>query len=204
MQKVPMQATLNWDKAAVLPVEQYSWGGTYRPKTTAEILLVEQSGLFVRLTCEETNPRVTYHGPDLLVCQDSCLECFLNLAPEQSEEYLNLESNAAGSLYASFGAERNHRRFLREMNVPMPTVQVEQTADGWSVTYGIPLALVEKLYPGKTLQSGDCIRGNFYKCGDLTEVEHYGSWQPIEAPAPDFHRPEFFGSLQLWQGEGDV
>ena len=38
--------------------------------------------------------------------------------------------------------------------------------------------------------------GNFYKC-DESLHPHFGSWNPIEAPAPDFHRPECFGKLML-------
>ena len=39
--------------------------------------------------------------------------------------------------------------------------------------------------------------GNFYKCGDATEMPHYLSWNPIQTERPDFHRPEFFGELYL-------
>ena len=40
-------------------------------------------------------------------------------------------------------------------------------------------------------------KGNFYKCGDETKTPHYGSWNPIENPTPDFHRPEGFGELVI-------
>jgi hypothetical protein len=41
------------------------------------------------------------------------------------------------------------------------------------------------------------IMGNFYKCADETISPHYLSWNPIDAPAPDFHRPEFFGEIHF-------
>ncbi|MHB1455061.1 MAG: carbohydrate-binding family 9-like protein [Saccharofermentanales bacterium] len=37
--------------------------------------------------------------------------------------------------------------------------------------------------------------GNFYKCGDKTDCPHYGCWNPILLPAPDFHVPAFFGDF---------
>jgi hypothetical protein len=43
----------------------------------------------------------------------------------------------------------------------------------------------------------ETIRANFYKCGDLTAHPHFLSWNPIDLPKPDFHRPEFFGTLTL-------
>jgi len=40
-------------------------------------------------------------------------------------------------------------------------------------------------------------KANFFKCGDDTQQPHFLSWQPIDTPRPDFHRPEFFGFLQF-------
>lgn len=197
MNKVLLQTSFDWDRATTLPVACYSWGGDYRPETTAKLMLVEGQGLFVRLECGEADPRVTFYEPDTLVCKDSCLECFLNLAPESSNAYLNLESNAAGAMYSSFGPDRYNRKFLREMGVPLAGVSVHREAELWAVTYTLSMDLIEALYPGKVFRVGDVIKGNFYKCGDETAVEHYGSWQSIEAPQPDFHRPEYFGSLQV-------
>ena len=37
--------------------------------------------------------------------------------------------------------------------------------------------------------------GNFYKCGDLTEIEHYLAWSPMTSEKPDFHRRQDFGTL---------
>ena len=46
-------------------------------------------------------------------------------------------------------------------------------------------------------RQGVKLRGNFYKCGDLTRYEHYGMWNPVQSDTPDFHRPESFGELVL-------
>ena len=34
-------------------------------------------------------------------------------------------------------------------------------------------------------------RMNLYKCGDDLSHPHFLSWQPIEAPKPNFHLPAF-------------
>ncbi len=41
------------------------------------------------------------------------------------------------------------------------------------------------------------MRGNFYKCGDETPQPHYISWNPIDMPTPNFHVPQFFGTLEF-------
>ncbi|MDE6137165.1 MAG: hypothetical protein K2F97_06800, partial [Muribaculaceae bacterium] len=57
----------------------------------------------------------------------------------------------------------------------------------------IPLDLIGVHYEGKPVE----MRGNFYKCASATSQPHYLSWNPIDTPEPDFHRPEFFGKLIL-------
>ena len=37
--------------------------------------------------------------------------------------------------------------------------------------------------------------GNIYKCGDLLPQPHFVTLFPIQAPQPDYHRPEFFQPL---------
>ena len=48
-----------------------------------------------------------------------------------------------------------------------------------------------------TKLNGKTARANFYKCGDDMAVPHYISWNPIGCPRPDFHRPEYFGTLKF-------
>ena len=37
------------------------------------------------------------------------------------------------------------------------------------------------------------------KCGDDLTVPHFLSWNPIKTEKPDFHRPEFFGTVKFVQ-----
>jgi hypothetical protein len=38
-------------------------------------------------------------------------------------------------------------------------------------------------------------RANFYKCGDKTSHPHWLTWNPVDKPRPDFHLPQYFGTL---------
>lgn len=38
---------------------------------------------------------------------------------------------------------------------------------------------------------------NFYKCGDKLQTPHFLSWNPINLEKPNFHCPEFFGTLNF-------
>ena len=61
----------------------------------------------------------------------------------------------------------------------------------------VPLATVKAVWGKEDSASGDTIKANFYKCGDETEHLHYGMWSRCETEKPDFHRPEFFGTLVI-------
>ena len=49
---------------------------------------------------------------------------------------------------------------------------------------------------GSGLKPGVKLRGNFYNC-DESIHPHFGTWNPVVAAQPDFHRPECFGDMQV-------
>lgn len=186
----------DWEQIEPLYVENYCWGGEYRPKVAARVAFIPEKGFSIKLDCEESNPKAVFTENNRMVCKDSCLEAFLNFKPEQKNAgYINFETNARGALYSAYGEQRNNRTFLCDMGIKDPVVFTCNNPSDWSAEIFVPLTLIEKVYGRCEFKSGDVIKGNFYKCGDETEIEHYGSWTVIDNPTPDFHRPENFGTL---------
>lgn len=131
------------------------------------------------------------------VYQDSCVEFFIKIG----ENYRNFEFNCLGVCLSAIGPDRNTRekldskslaRIIRHPYLNAENFPAEGSKTDWHLTVGIPLDLLQ-LIPGSTFSC------NFYKCGDLTKKPHFVTWAPINAPAPDYHRPEFFGTLELEQ-----
>lgn len=176
-------------------VDKYPWGGDYRPQTEAWLSFAEGMGFHVKMRCYENEVRAEYHNPDEAVYQDSCMECFLNFYPEDSGVYLNFEVNANGVMLCQMGEDKCHRTFIREMGYQQPEVRVDKTKEYWEIEYVIPLTLIENIYGKCEFPVSHTIKGNFYKCGDLTHTPHYGCWNPIEFAKPNFHLPEFFGNI---------
>ncbi len=177
-------------------IDKYVWGGEYRPKTYAEIYFVRDVGFWVRMTCFEKNPIARFYEINDPVHEDSCLEFFADFAPLLSSGYINIEVNANGATHCEFGQGRGDR-FQFDANIsPKPVVTIGEEC--WQVEYIVKLEVISKIY-GKEIayEVGDIICGNFYKCGDKTEIEHYGSFAPIGTEFPDFHRPEFFDEFIL-------
>ena len=139
--------------------------------------------------------------------EDSCCEFFF--APGISEDnpedlYYNIECNCRGALLVACGKGREKR-------VEAPVILVdsidrlsslgegkmeERPAKGpWTLTLVLPKRLFFKHH--KLSLEGLKARGNFYKCGDKLSKPHFLSWNAIDVPAPDFHVPEYFGTLNF-------
>ncbi len=171
------------------------WGSSYVPDCRFQGIYVDGEGFLFRLTCYEKNPRITYLEPGGEVCEDSCLELFVNFAPNQTKDYINFEMNAAGAYLFCTGPDRYVRS---ELNTPvMPTVKPKIESDRWSVTLWIPSETIFSVYGPIDFAPGYCFTGNAFKCGDLTESPHYLSWSPMQRDAMDFHRSDRFGTFEM-------
>ncbi len=191
-----------WADLPALAVDKYLWlDNGYRPSVEAK-LCYTRLYLYVRFRAGEKRVRVRYTEFQDPVYKDSCVEFFVDAFPETRLGYVNFETNAAGTLLAAFGPDRSHRKPLWPEDLAgfEVSASVEGPVDGehgreeWTLEYRVPLALFRKLY-GHEIRPGLRAAANFYKCGDETEVPHYGAWSRVETPAPDFHRPEFFGEV---------
>lgn len=132
------------------------------------------------------------------VWEDSCVEFFMQREGEKT--YRNFECNALGALLASKRENRNDAEKLLEI---MPAItrfstiqhryENELQVSDWTLYLEIPKEAMG-FSPTESL-SGSAIKANFYKCGDKTSYPHFQSWNPIDLPNPDFHVPQFFGTL---------
>lgn len=188
-------------KTPVLSIANYPWGGDYRPEAWAQCGL-EGETLHLLLWCREDNrdqPRYTHNNEP--VYTDSCLEAFLACYPQASPVYVNFEVNRAGAMLMQRGTGRQDRRFLWPADfpgLPFPQAEAFEHAEGWGVHVRAPLRFLQALYGMECLPEPEALRGNFYKCSEIPDREHYACWAPIVAPAPDFHRPECFRAF--WKG----
>lgn len=184
------------DRAAIA---SYSWDtGPFRPESEAYVGW-DESGLRVWLCSDEKEPRALCRKPGDPVWEDSCLEFFLSPEPEKDGRYLNFECSASSCVHLAIGPDRNNRRVILPVPDRMRAVSVVFPGTGWCVHYTVSSEFLKSEF-GITLRSGLVMSGNFYKCGDRTPHPHFGSWSPIDpekVPAPDFHRPEYFGRLFL-------
>lgn len=193
---------VNWDNVPVADISEYRWlDGGYEPQTAAQLVFIPDSGFVLKMTCRESDPKAVYHAYMDPVYTDSCLEFFARYV-NGDDRYINMEMNANGALLSAIGASREGRVPVADItggSVPRVKPLETGSADTWGVIGYIPLDFLKAAYGAdvSVIKSGYTFYGNFYKCGDDTQVPHYGMWNPVDLPKPDFHRPEFFGTLVI-------
>ena len=169
------------------------WSPNLAPAAAFSAAFDAERGLRFLLRSMAAPSRAVNTEPDSSVWEDSCLECFFSF---DGKNYVNLEANAKGALRAAIGPDRQRRWFLQELGVPMPRAEARVGEDEWEVLFTVPTETVRALFR-MTPGSGCRFKANFYSCGDATPAPHYAAWNPVETEKPDFHRPEYFGTLLI-------
>lgn len=132
--------------------------------------------------------------------EDSCCEFFVT--DPYDGTYYNFELTCIGSLLSSKRKSRldsvlrekeDVARVIRHSSLTHEETEISDRIFSWTVAMLIPYDLIGIDRDNVPVS----VRGNFYKCGDLTAHPHFLSWNPIGTPKPDFHRPEYFGELIL-------
>ena len=65
----------------------------------------------------------------------------------------------------------------------------------WYIEYKIPFRVISKYFGNGDPKSKTIWKGNFYKCADETSHPHWLTWNKVDYPTPNFHLPQFFGTL---------
>lgn len=191
-----------WQSAAAAEISVYPWGGDYRPKAQARLMVSEHAFLLHMESWEiAANMRAVERGASPVVYQDSCMEFFLRPFSD-SLFYINLEVNSEGALHVGAGHSRSERKKPEIAPEYLKVDTFKYSQDGqvhWGFSLELPFELVARLAEPEQPEyrpEGD-LWANFYICGDKTPVPHFGVWNDIDWETPDFHRPEFFGRLVL-------
>lgn len=176
----------NWPKAA--PYAPDCCGSVARSRTHIAVMY-HVRGLDLRATALEDNGNSW---------EDSCCEFFVTDPFDGT--YYNFEMTCIGSLLASKRTSRLDSklidasvlaRVVRHSTLEHKAWDESSRIFSWTVAMIIPFDIIGIDFRNMPVS----VRGNFYKCGDLTAHPHFLSWNPIGTPKPDFHRPEYFGEL---------
>ena len=169
----------------------------YKPSVSFRMAYSEKSIAVMFEVTEEHVKAVALedNGP---VWEDSCVEFFV-LGPD-GKHYTNFEMNCAGTMLAALRTSRHDpsaftpeqfAKIRRITSLPHERIDSPGERQSWWAIEVIPF---ESMGYAEVPSS---IRANLYKCGDKCEKAHFLSWSPIGLPSPDFHCPDFFGTIEL-------
>lgn len=173
----------------------------YKPKVEFSIAYTE-SELMIKYFVTEDFFKAEMTETNQNVFEDSCVEFFFS--PSDDGIYYNLEFNGIGTCLVGMGASRSDRiridpdiigTIRRKSSAGEKPVSRITGGFTWELVAAIPW---EVFYKHKIIVTeGSQFRANFYKCGDKLETPHYLTWNRIPTEKPDFHRPEYFGTIVL-------
>ncbi len=202
--------SLLWQRAEEAPIRHFHPASSaHRPIARARVLYDRRS-LYVQFHVDDRHVRCTRTHYQESVCQDSCVEFFVQ--PDPGGGYFNFEVNCGGTLLLYFIEDpiRTADGFARFTPVTaeygrrvriahsMPAV-VFPEAPGpvcWQVGCQIPVDLFEAYLGPLGSLSGQTWRANFYKCADGSSHPHWASWSPIGEEL-NFHQPACFAPLRF-------
>lgn len=197
--RVSSKSDINWDSVVKAPIEIYKWTESDKFPAYGQMVFVEDYGFVVKMCCLDENPYVVYHNDGDPVYQDSAMEFYIMLS---KKGYLNFETNSVGARLQEFGFNNEIRNSVFEKIPEGFAAKAGREGKFWTVTIDVPVEQLQVYYPevtAETFASGYEFTGNFYKIGtnQKTHRAHYGMWHEVNAPAPNFHLPKYFGKFTM-------
>lgn len=177
-----------------------------RPVTTVK-LQYDAEHLFVLFSVEDQFIRSVVSEYQGDVWTDSCVEFFFTPGVDLDDGYFNIEANCGGTLLFTHRRDRN-REVVPVTETDARSLSIAHTLPSrvdpeitdpvtWQLAYRIPWRLLGRYTRVTPPAPGVVWRANFYKCADLSSHPHWLTWAPVDWPQPDFHRKEFFGTLEF-------
>ena len=184
------------ERGAEFAIEHNNWASDYpyTPAVTAHMAF-DKRGIAILFNVSESHTKAVELMDNGRVWEDSCVEFFVS--NPVGSGYFNFELNAIATLLAAQRTSREDAthfsadklsQIVRHTSFDHAPVDICAMNSWWAVEY-IPFSLLGLSAPPKELSA------NLYKCGDKLNQPHYLSWSPITLSKPNFHCPDFFGTL---------
>ena len=208
----PVTIDADWNKEiwkGIEPIDIQLFMGEepeHKPKTQAK-LLYDDDNIYVIFRVEDQYVRAVNAKNPKIVCQDSCVEFFFTPGTSIGDRYFNIEVNCGGTMLFQYQADpRGESQILKDCkaegieiahSLPQRVEPEIKEPTTWTLEYRVPFKAIEKYSAIEKPGPGVVWRANLYKCGDKTSHPHWLTWSFVDFPTPNFHLPQFFGTLRF-------
>ncbi|HUQ67707.1 MAG TPA: carbohydrate-binding family 9-like protein [Flavitalea sp.] len=208
----PMKIDANWDKEQWKKVKTISikkhMGDLpkFQPVVEAK-MMYDDSNVFVIFRVKDRFVQSTVQEYNGSVSENSCVEFFFSPDSSYPLKYFNLEVNAGGTPLI-FHISKPWNDFKKLDSEDIKKIEIAHSLPSkvdpeitepvtWVIEYRVPFDMLKKYSVITKPGPGVIWKGNFYKTGSKTSNPNYMTWSFVDNPTPDFHLPQFFGTLKF-------
>jgi hypothetical protein len=205
----------NWDKAQWKRAKSISMTKAmgklpaFIPQTEAK-MMYDDANVYVIFRVKDRYVRSVVQEYNGNVSSDSCVEFFFSPDANTPLKYFNLEVNAGGTPLIFYVTEP-WTGFVKLQPDEIKEIEIAHSLPSrvdpeikepvtWTIEYRIPLSLLRKYSNVSQPGPGVKWKANFYKTASKNSNPHYLTWSFVDHPKPNFHLPQFFGTL-IFSGE---
>ena len=196
-----------WNSMPALEIDKHMGEEPdHTPEVQAKVAY-DQEAIYVIFQVKDQYVRCVideYQGP---VSRDSCVEFFFTPGTDISEGYFNLEVNCGGTAVFKFqkvakeGQTKIPKSEFDKIDIAHSLPRIVDTEIKepiiWTVEYCLPISILTQYYEVVPPAPGVEWKANFYKIASKTSHPHWLTWSFVDNPEPQFHLPEFFGTLKF-------
>jgi hypothetical protein len=206
--KTPLTIDANWDKPQwkkikEIPISNFMGDvPAFRPVAKAK-MMYDAENLYLIFRVDDQHVRIQtqhFNGP---VSGDACVEFFFSPDKDWPLRYFNLEINAGGVPLMAYHSEGVRKNFIED---DFKNVKIAHTLPGkldkeistpvtWVIECKFPIEVLRKYSHITGPDKGAVWKANFYKTSSRSSNPHYLTWSIVKNPTPQFHLPQFFGTL---------
>ncbi len=212
--KKKLKIDADWNKAQwkkIEPIRITNYMGkipAFKPEVQSK-MMYDDANVYVIFQVKDRFVKSVVTEYNGNVSGDSCVEFFFSPDTNLPLNYFNLEINAGGTPLIFY----INNPYPKAPFVKLPASDIDQieiahslpsTIDPeitepvtWTIEYRIPLSLLSKYSNITRPAKGVNWKANFYKTGSRTSNPNYITWAVVDNPRPNFHLPQFFGTIQF-------
>ena len=210
--KKPLKIDANWKKRQWKKIESIKidkYMGkipAFKPEVEAK-MMYDNDNVYVIFRVKDRFVRSVVQEYNGNVSGDSCVEFFFSPDPSIPLKYFNLEVNAGGTPLI-FYVEKPWTGFVKLNEEEIKQIEIAHSLPSkidpeitepvtWTIEYRVPLSMLSRYSNLSRPAPGVIWKANFYKTGSLTSNPNWITWAHVDKPRPDFHTPQFFGTLMF-------
>ena len=209
-----MHIDANWNKAAwkkIKAIKITNYMGklpAFKPEVEAK-MMYDDDNVYVIFRVKDRYVHSVVQEYNGNVSGDACVEFFFAPDSHFPKRYFNLEINAGGTPllfyilppYPKAKYTKLDPEDIKQIEIAhsLPKVVDPEIKDPvtWTLEYRIPLSLLEKFSNVTRPAPGVVWKANFYKTASHSSNPHWITWAVVDNPKPNFHLPQFFGTLEF-------